>query len=211
MTAIYQVHHARGSLWVRQQAATKAGCQCYAEQHCNAHTNHSINYAMAICDANSSERSRDWARTYTRMVSEAFGHPDRGVLVYGGRGAYNVRIVACPAVLLEPGFVSNPEFADAVRTGEGIDMLALCLARSIRDCFPDPAGGPVGLSAGHAYRGKPDPGAPTYDKGQADTDTKLDDETELNIAIVDAAGGMLERGYEPNDADTEPPPTERNT
>lgn len=206
---IYQVHHARGSLWARQQAANKAGCQAYCEQHLNSiggDNRRHINYAMAICDANASEASKDWARTYTRVVSETFGHPDRGVLVYPGRGSYNVRFLKCPAILLEPGFISCPEFADVIRTGEGIDALAGCLVKSIRLCFPEPSAGLIGLSAGHAYRDKPDPGAPVYDKGQADTDPKFDDETELNIAIVDAAAEMLTTGFDPRPTEPSPPP-----
>lgn len=211
---IYQVHHARGSLWARQQAATKAGCQCYAEEHLNSIGGKPhVNYAMAICDANASEASKDWARTYTRIVSQEFGHPDCGVLVYGGRGSYNVRLVKCPAILLEPGFISNPEFADRIRNGGGgLDSLAGCLARSIRECFPDPSKGPIGLSAGHAFRGKRDPGAPVYDKGDALVDKDFDDEDELNIEIIRITAELLETGFDPLPTETipAPPPTEPN-
>jgi hypothetical protein len=184
----YSVHEARGNLTLRQQEANKAECLCYAEQHLNASTNPKINYALAIVSHNASERSKDWARTYTRIVSSTFCHPDRGVSIGPPRGSYNVKLCKCPAILLEPGFVSNPDFAAIVRTGEGIDALAKCLVDSIEECFP--GGGLIGLSAGHAYRGKPDPGAPVYEPdGLHDPD--FDDETELNIAICESATEML--------------------
>jgi hypothetical protein len=184
----YTVHQARGNLTVRQHEANKAECICYAEQHLNATTNPKVNYALAIVAANASEQSKDWARTYTRIVSFEFGHPDRGVSIGPPRGSYNVKLTKCPAILLEPGFVSNPEFAAIVRTGEGIDALARCLVRSIEECFP--VGGLVALSVGHMYRGKPDPGAPVFEPDGLH-DPEFDDEAELNDAIIVSATEML--------------------
>lgn len=185
----YPVHNARGTLTARQQAGNAAGCVCYAEQHLNAVRNPRINHAMAIVAANASERSKDWARTYTRIVSGEFGHPDRGVSIGPPLGSYNVKLMRCPAILLEPGFVSNAEFAAIARTGEGIDALAGCLVDSIVQCFPE--GGVVGLSVGHMFRGKADPGAPVNEQeGLHDPD--FDDEAELNFAICWAATDMLE-------------------
>lgn len=185
----FTVHQARGNLTARQIGANRAGCIAYAEQHLNATTNPAINYALAIVARDASERSKDWARTYTRIVSATFGHPDRGVSIGPPRGSYNVKLCKCPAILLEPGFVSNPEFAAIARTGEGIDALATCLVDSIVECFPQ--GGLVGLSVGHMYRGKDDPGAPVYEH-EALHDPDFDDEAELNDAIVIAATEMLE-------------------
>lgn len=184
----YTVHQARGNLTVRQREANRAGCIAYAEQHLNATTDPAVNYALAIVAGNASDRSKDWARTYTRIVSSTFGHPDRGVSIGPPRGSYNVKLMRCPAVLLEPGFVSNPEFAAIARTGEGIDALAKCLVDSIVECFPD--GGLVGLSVGHMYRGKDDPGAPVYEPDGLH-DPEFDDEAELNNAIIIAATEML--------------------
>jgi hypothetical protein len=195
----YRVHHARGTLFARQQAASAAGCQCYAEQHLNsvgpdkAH----VNYVMAIVAANASEASKDWARTYTRLTSELLGSPDHGVVIGPCRGSYNVQVARCPSVLLEPGFISNPDFSNRIQLGGGaLDDLALCLARSIRLCFLDPTRGPVGLSAGHAFRGKRDPGAPVHNKSEELVDKAFDDEDELNIEIINVAAAILQSGFD---------------
>lgn len=67
----------------------------------------------------------------------------------GGPGSGNISRVHAPALLLEPGFCSNPHWAAFCRTGEGADCIGRCLAEAIEACF---AGGPVALSVGHAYR-----------------------------------------------------------
>lgn len=185
----YQIHHARGNLTVRQQRANAAHIVCYVEQHLNATTVPGVNYSMVIVDANSCQQSRDWGESYLERVCKEFGTRNQGVLAYLGRGSYNVRLVNAPAILVEPGFVSNPEFAARVRTGEGIDALARCLANSIREFFP--FDGTIGLSAGHAYRDKPDSGAPVAEKDGLH-DPAFDDEMELNIAIIDTTAEMLE-------------------
>jgi hypothetical protein len=181
------VFRARGPLFARQQLANKVGCSAYCEAHFNAHTNKAVNYAMAIVDHAASGASKAWAREYTALCSRAFGHADRGVVIGPGRGSYNVRFAKCPAILVEPGFVSNAEFAAIVQTGEGIDAVARCLVDSIRACFPD--GGLVGLSVGHMYRGKPDPGAPV-NQGEL-VDPATDSEAELNDLVITAAEEML--------------------
>lgn len=185
----YPVHLAMGNLTVRQQRANRAGCVCYAEQHLNAVTDPRVNHALAIVAGNASERSKDWARTYTRLVAETFGHPDAGLSIGPPRGSYNVKLMRCPAILLEPGYISNPEFGALARTGEGLDALAQCLVDSIVRCFP--VGGLVGLSVGHGNRGKYDPGARLREQeGLHDPD--FDDEVELNDAIIVSATEMLE-------------------
>jgi hypothetical protein len=212
--ADYQIHMARGSLWARQQAANHAGCICYVETHMNA-VAHSpkTNYVMCVLDANASQASKDWAKRYCELFAKAFDIPNRGALVHSGRGAYNLRFMRCPAILTEGGFISNPEFAAIIRTGGGIEAAAGALVESIRDCFPD--GGLIGLSAGHAYRDKPDPGAPAGDKGKdldgdgAITDPDFDDETEMNIAITDMAAELLVGNAVKTDP--APPPSERLT
>jgi hypothetical protein len=91
--------------------------------------------------------------------------------------------------VLEPGFLSNPLFAEWVRSGEALDALGKALADSILDAFP--LGGLVGLSIGHAYRGTNDPGAPIHE--DFDEDPEWDDEAEFAEAYVDAATEMLVR------------------
>lgn len=186
---VYDVAELRGSLWLRQTTANRLGCVAYVEQHLNGHTNPDINYAMAICARNASSKSVEWAKRYTELVAEHFEMPDRGVVVGPRRGSYNVKLTRCPAFLAEPGFISNPEFAGIVVTGEGLDALAFCLVQSIRDHFP--GGGLIGLSVGHRYRGKADPGAPVYDDPNEEEDPEWDDEAEIADGIIRAAVEML--------------------
>jgi hypothetical protein len=164
---------------------------CYAEQHLNAGPppepgrKHS-QYALVICAENASLKSVAWGRSYTARVAKELGIRDAGVLRYSGRGAYNVRLTSCPAILLEPAFISDPEFAEVAATGEVIDAIARCLVDSIVEHF---SGGLVGLSVGHMYRGKPDPGALVAP--HEDMDPAFNTEAELNDAIIQTAEEML--------------------
>jgi len=197
----YSVWRARGPLWQRQIDANRAGCLCAVEQHFNAHTDRSVNYAMALIDNAGSFMSKAWGAAYAARVAREFDIPDRGVVRTTGRGSYNVRFYKCPAILVEPGFVSNPEFAAIVQTGEGIDAVARCLVDSIVTCFPE--GGLVALSVGHKYRGgKDDPGAPVYQGALVDPET--DSETELNDLVINVVEQMLLAIPHPGEADTDP-------
>ena len=184
----WHVWRARGPLYQRQVDANKAGCICAVEQHLNSHTNKTVNYATALVARNASEKSKDLARDYTALVADRFGIRDAGIVVGPPRGEYNIKFYHCPAVLVEPGFVSNHDFADRIQSGEGIDALARCLVESIRMNFPD--GGLVALSVGHLYRGTGDRGAPVNDEGDR-MDPAFNDEGDLNEAIVTAAEEML--------------------
>jgi hypothetical protein len=94
----------------------------------------------------------------------------------------------CPAFLAEPAFLSNPEFSRFVRTGEGTEAVARCLASTIAYWFPH--GGLVGLSVGHAYRGNRDPGAPANRQEGAENPA-YDDEAEIADGIVNLATELL--------------------
>jgi hypothetical protein len=182
----YSVWRARGSTYARQLGANRAPCICYVEQHLNAATSPDVNYALALISGHASAKTESWAQSYTARVAAEFGIRNGGVVKNPPRGAYNLRFAAAPAMLVEPGFISHPEFAARVQTGEGLDALARCLVESIREAFPQ--GGIVGLSVGHAYRGKLDPGALV--RGE-DLDPAFDTEAELNDQIIQLAEGML--------------------
>jgi hypothetical protein len=187
---------ARGPLYQRQIDANKAGCIAAIEQHLNASTNKLVNYASALIV---SEKSRPWASDYVARAAETFGIRNAGVVINPPRGSYCLKFYHCPAILVEPGFVSNHDFADRVQSGEGIDALARVLVDSVCAMFPD--GGLVALSVGHGYRGVPDPGAPVNDAGDV-LDPAFDSEEELNDAIITAAEEMLIR----RDTVPAPPP-----
>jgi hypothetical protein len=182
----YQVHQARGALYARQMAANEAHALGYYEQHLNATTDPKVNYSMAIVTPNASDKSKAWARSYTRLCAKEFGIRDAGIVV-GGRGSYNLKFTRMPAFLAEPGFISNPAFADVVRTGEGVDALARCLVGSIREHFDS---GLIALSVGHKYRDKADPGAQVYQTPGTE-DPAWNDEAEICDAVVETASEML--------------------
>jgi hypothetical protein len=185
----YSVAQFRGPVGYRQDYANKLHVQCYAEAHLNAHTQEGVNYAMAIA---AHQHSVHWGSAFTRRAAEAFGHPDNGVLVMSGRGSGLVARVKwpAPALVLEPGFISNPEFAAWSLTGEGIDALGRALAESILECIEP---GLIGLSIGHNYRGTGDMGAPVHP--DHDDHPEWDQEAEIAEAYVDAATQYLV-GYE---------------
>ena len=193
----WHVWRARGPLYQRQVDANAAGCVAAIEQHLNASTNKAVNYASALIV---SEKSRAWASDYVARAAETFGIRNAGVVINPPRGSYCLKFYHCPAILVEPGFVSNHDFANRVQSGEGIDALARVLVDSICATFPD--GGLVALSVGHGYRGTPDPGAPVNDAGDV-LDPAFDSEEELNDAIITAAEEMLLL-RRPHDAPTDP-------
>lgn len=195
----WHVWRARGPVWQRQIDANNAGCIAAVEQHLNAGSKTAL-YAMAIVAGNASEKSKAWGRDYTARVAKELGIKNSGVVVNPPRGPYMIKFYHCPAILVEPGFISNHDFGDVVQSGEGIDALARILVDSICAQFPD--GGLVALSVGHAYRGVRDPGAKVNDLGD-DLDPLFDDEVELNEAIITAAEEML---LAATARDTERPP-----
>ena len=200
----WHVWRARGPLYQRQIDANHAGCIAAVEQHLNAHTNENVNYATALVAKNGSETSKKWARYYVTHVAERFGISSGGIVVAPPRGEYNIRFYSCPSILVEPGFVSNHDFANRIQVGDGIDELARCLIDSICEMFPK--GGLVALSVGHLYRGTADQGAPVNDEGDV-FDPAFNTEGELNDAIITSAEEMLLlREPLPEEAPTDPPP-----
>jgi len=99
-------------------------------------------------------RSHALAREYTTRVFEVYPGPSTSPRVLRveetGRGAVNLRHVVAagiPCCLLEPGYVSNREFAIWADSPEGVTILAGVLARVLRLALPE--GGVIALSVGH--------------------------------------------------------------
>ena len=200
----WHVWRARGPLYQRQIDANKAGCVAAVEQHLNAALNKDTNYATALISGNASATSKVWAKDYVSRVAVEFGIRNAGIVLGPlPRGEYNLKFYACPAILVEPGFVSNHDFADRVQTGEGIDALARVLVDSICAAFPD--GGLIALSVGHLYKGTCDTGAPVNDAGDV-FDPAFDTEGELNDAIITTAEEILIARLAPHEAPTDPAP-----
>ncbi len=167
---MYEVQFYQGDYLARQRAANKDKCVCYVEQHFNSSTSQSANYVVVITGSNASQTSKNWGRWYAQAVAREFDLPvagNDGILVGGfnGRGDYNLRYTAMPAILLEPLFASNPQHAEWIRSDERQHRLAQILCESIERFFQD--GGRVALSVGHKYKtSRPnDRGAAVYGGG----------------------------------------------
>lgn len=150
---IFSVQFLSGDYRERQRAANAAGCVAYVEHHFNSTDLPAAgSYAVAIVGSNGSATSGAWGRWYAKAVAAEFGigvGGDGGIAVggFGGRGDFNLRYTAMPAILLEPLFASNPEHAAWIRSEEGQTRLAKVLVESIRVFFP--SGGLVAFSIGH--------------------------------------------------------------
>lgn len=196
----WHVWRARGPLYQRQIDANNAGCIAAVEQHFNAVTKEKINYAEALI---MHERSRAFANDYLKRVVAKFEIPNAGVIINPPRGQGCLKFYRCPAILVEPGFISNHDYANVLQSGEGIDEMAKVLVDSVCAMFPD--GGLVALSVGHGYRGTPDPGAPVNDKGD-ELDPAFDSEEELNDAVITSAEEQLVLREGPHERPTDPAP-----
>lgn len=158
--ARYTVKFYKGDYVTRQRAANADRAVCYVEQHFNAAATSGANYTHAKVATNASETSKRMARSYAKRVAQEFGTKlgfEKG-LDSGGRGNGNLSHTAMPAILLEPLFATNPTQAAVIKSVAGQDVLAHCLADTIREFFPN--GGLVAFSVGHKYKTS----AP-YDRG----------------------------------------------
>lgn len=189
---MYKVKFYKGDYLERQLAANKDKAVAYVEHHFNS-AGPTASYALVVVGSNASQTSMNWGRWYAKAVAEQFNtqvyRPD-GVAKGGldGRGDYNVKHTAMPAVLLEPLFVSNPQQADIVRSASGQAALARILAESIRRFFPQ--GGLIAFSVGHKYKkSRPnDRGAPLAGGGmEADYAEKVLEQAAALLTEADAA------------------------
>lgn len=187
-----------GPTYARQLQANTLRAVCYAEFHYNGSPNPRANYAEVILAPD--RQGTRLGYSFLDKLATATGIAVAGCRV--GTGSGNIARVHAPAILIEPGFVSNPTWAAFVRSSEGTDAIAKCLASAIHECFPE--GGTVAFSVGHAYRresGGPewtdedrrgDGGAPVADLGdQFAEDPTRDEEAELAEQLLLATGEFL--------------------
>lgn len=194
---MYQVRSYRGDYPERQRQANDDQCVAYVEHHFNSSSSPAANYTVVIVGSNASQTSRNWGRWYAQAVGREFGIPiggDEGILVggYDGRGDYNLRFTAMPALLLEPLFVSNPVHVEWIRSQTGQMRLARILSESIQRFFQN--GGLIGLSVGHKHKtSRPDDrGAAVLGGGwEADYAEEVLDRARTLLAAVE--GPQLER------------------
>lgn len=191
---LFSVLECRGPVRHRQDLASQRRVICYAEQHLNSHPDGSINYAFVITGPAFPSATKTWSASYLGKVSDCFQVRDFGIR-RGVPGQGCVRWVKwpTPTMLLEPLFLSHPEVAERMQLPEAREALGICLAESVIETFP--AGGLVGLSVGHAFRGNNDPGAlyPQQDPDEPGWDPDFDTEAEVCTSIVAYATDHLTR------------------
>ena len=145
---MYTMKLYKGDYRARQLQANADGCLAYVEHHFNSSPSAMANFPAVIVSTNASQTRRNWGRWYARAVSKEFNIPvggDEGLVGgYDGRGDFNLRFTAMPAILLEPLFASNPQHAEWIRSDAGQLRLARILTESIQRFFPMP--GPIGAS-----------------------------------------------------------------
>lgn len=144
----YSVVQFRGPVAYRQAEANRMRVLAYLEAHCNAMGKPVANSVFAIAAYN---HSVPLGKLFSKHAAAALGIRDDGVQV-AVKGSGLVSRVRWPAegLVLEPGFISNPDFADQLVNGGGIACLGAALARAVSEYYP--TGGLIGGGVGHAYR-----------------------------------------------------------
>ena len=177
-----------GSYYDRQTQANAWGADLYLELHANSVDARDVDYAMCVVASNHSQRSYDLAVWYARAFGELFdvggdADPDIGYedgVRVGGRGDGNLRHTNMPAVLLEPGFASNPVQAKVMEADSGIVEAAHTILRGAAGYHK------IALSVGH--KGKPN----SRDMGAQWTGERFKWEAEWAEAVVDMVESLAE-------------------
>lgn len=191
------IYHAKfyvGKVEARQRAANADKCICYIEHHFNASDSPDANYGAVLTAEKPSTATLRLATHYITRLHNRIGtklYQNNGLVQGGfnGRGMGLIKYCKMPALILEPGFVSNPEYVIGLKNGQKIKALAEVLADSIMAAFPE--GGLVGFSVGHKYRGNNDLGAPVAGGGyEADYAEKVLEMAKEVLAKTSGAAGV---------------------
>ena len=165
----WEVIRPSGDYRPRQEWARARGARLYLEQHFDAAADPRVDGSLSIVAAGDPE-SAALGREYAARAAEVCPHRrvvSWGPVQVGGRGAGNVERTrtGCPSALLEPGFVSCPDFDAWAGSDAGLDALAGLIVHVVRGALP--GGGVVALSVGHLGRNsRPvDRGAPRVGGG----------------------------------------------
>jgi len=182
----------KGDYAARQKEANRLSCICYYEEHKNSYTTTAPMYGLVQVAHNASAKSHGWAERLAARWTTLTGLPTRKRQTKPGeRGNANIKDTAMPAILGEVGPISHAAFDDWLDKEENRALLALSIAESIMEEFPN--GGLVGLSIGHLYKT-----SSPNDTGAADADPPGDpnDQTEgwLNADVIHRVAWYLSVG-----------------
>lgn len=164
----------------RQQQAQDEHCLVVVEIHFNAVADPSAEGGEVHYKLNDNV-SRDFAEAMMAEI-RATGLPAHGnqpvkSTTVATRSAW-IDFYSMPAIVIEPLFISNPNQAQWLH--DHMDNLAQAIAAAIRGSFL--GGGRIGLSAGHAGKSHPDPGASC---------AKQDTEAEHTVDLRDRVASLL--------------------
>lgn len=191
-TPTYRVVFVTGDYRARQERANQLGAALYLEGHANSSTNQRADYAMCVVGSNASATSKEIGRELAAAFGTAFdvgGDKDTDV-GYGdgirqdGRGDGNVRYTDMPAVLMEPGFCSNPEQARLMESEDGLNTAARIIFNTVSNHIT--SGATIVLSVGHIGKRS----APN-DRGAVWLGERFDTEAAYAHAYMNRAAVML--------------------
>ena len=132
----------------RQQVAMKAGCHFVVSFHFNSFSDPRANGAEIY--HNGKGNAQTIAEKLLTVITSVLKNRARGVKDAKGSRAGFIRHYHCPAVLLEPCFVSNPNEAALVHDVKTLRALGEAIANVLRSWLPDDA--VVGLDIGHKFK-----------------------------------------------------------
>ena len=133
----------------------------YVEYHFNYYSR-STDYTLCKLTRTYLPLSLEFAKQHAEAVHKEFNVPlydlgdedtvAKGVLICKktGRENFNLSLLECPALIIEPLFLSNPDHVFLLTTSNGVMRLANILTNTIRSIFPD--GGRIAFSVGHKYQ-----------------------------------------------------------
>lgn len=132
----------------RQEQAKKANCRLVISFHFNAHSNSKAEGAEAY--HNNKGDAAFIAYRLTLVTTRLLGVRFRKVTIASGTRAAFINFYHCPAVLIEPCFITNPEEANLVHDDSVMRKLGESIANELFRWLPFDA--IVGFDIGHKFK-----------------------------------------------------------
>jgi len=132
----------------RQQQASKANCRLVVSFHFNAASNPQASGAEVY--HNGKGDAEPIANKLLTVITKVLGNRPRGVKSALGSRAGFLRFYHCPAVLLEPAFVSNLEEATMLHDVNVVRQLGEAIAEVLWRWLPFDA--VLGIDIGHKFK-----------------------------------------------------------
>lgn len=123
------------SLDERVEIANQNKADFFISIHCNATSSASVRGTQSHIQSHSFEWSRKLALAIEKEFSHRAGRKSQGVFARSDRG-HNFQVLQyteMPGVLVEAGFMSNPDEEKFLNTPRGQDLIASAVFRALRD------------------------------------------------------------------------------